>query len=311
MCLSTNNCWRILQKKFEGRRTKEHFYTRLGCDFHLFERFFEPTGELSLYVAHPCLINREFPIDKNYENEWYVDYFALRKFADKQGDLPPELVELGRRIFTEDELAGYELNRDVLLGDLARALKLNIDVKQLGDVCLRLGSAGGINHYFHYGDRTQLPSIVDLCKIDACESFSILLVSYNLDLDCNKDYAGVQIEKINDYLLITNDEFRQLKSITPIGSCTQKSKSVNSQEVALPFELVTTHDDGITVNWNNKHKRIRSKVFGFALSKICKEGLTEAEAKGLTRDNLKNDDFLLKYFRATTRKNKQYLELRT
>lgn len=309
--MSTHNYWRILQRRFEGNRTKEHYRSRLGDDFLAFERFFEPTGELSLHVAHPYFINRELPVVKNYENEWCVDYFTLKKFADKHGDLSPELEELGRRIFIEEELAGYELNRMKLLEELARTLKLDIDIKQVNDSCLRLGSLSNATCYLHYGDRTQLAAIIDLCQMDASGCFCVIFTSYTVDTELLKPIENIQLESINDFVNISKDGFVMLKSILPKTPILNKAQSENTQKVVMPFAIYAIHDDGITVIWNDKNKRIRSKVFGSALAKICKEGVFEAEAKGLTRDNLKNDDFLLTYFRATTRKKKQYLELRT
>jgi len=228
--LSTNNYWRILQKKFECKRTKEHFRTRFGSDFHLFERFFEPTGELALFVAHPCLINREFPIAKNYADEWSVDYFSLKKYAHHHGELPPELEALSGRIFTEDELAGYSLNRDNLLHELIRTLNLNIDVKYVSDTCSRLGSANGINYYLHYGDRTQLNVVVDSCRIDACGYFSVLFVSYNLDTKSIKPLEKIKIENINDFVSISNDSFVLKKDIT-ISKKTPNQKSTDQENL--------------------------------------------------------------------------------
>ena len=80
---------------------------------------------------------------------------------------------------------------------------------------------------------------------------------------------------------------------------------------SLPFEVVKYHTNGITVKWKGVDKKISSKVFGAELVEIIKTGAERVKVKrGIYRDNLKNDEFLSKYFCAQTDQGATYLRRR-
>ena len=103
---------------------------------------------------------------------------------------------------------------------------------------------------------------------------------------------------------VKSSEFRQATAAEEIS--VYKEVGI----IPLPFKVISYHTDGVTVEFKGKPKRIKSRIFGAELAELCRTVAPRVKAPRLTRDNLKNDEFLNRFFKAQTDCGSTYLARR-
>lgn len=213
--------------------------------------------------------------------------------ADKKKEITPTLARALDGVMTQQ--------MNILGGDFTAYGWTREDVIQVSrEWLLRFGDT--------HGRLSELVNDFTLCGVHgrACRWLRTLIVD-----------DGMRRTEFDTAARWLSDERRNLLSDSGNASQSVKNglrwikESLDKLNMRpLPFTVNEIHADGVTVEWYGEQKRIRSKVFGKALSEICRTGTSDPvrTESMIARDNLKNDDFLRTHFRAKSKNSLSYLQ---